>query len=348
MPSFGRNIKVGMTKEASYNVAWAAPGATTGTWIQVENFEFTPISNDIRASFATGEAMPKLTEFARGLRGVEGSFTMFAHKQQLPWIFLHLLGNVTTATVGGATGVDGGQGQKHDFVVKLTTPASVAFVLQTPEAGIDRQFQLTGCVITKVDIDWTLNQPIKLTVNFIGANFTEAAESGTPTFNTVTTGEAWFKYPSSTPALTWTINTLTAWGNVKIGFESIYADGLEESFEGGSNQRKRLERAADGACFKVMGTAQRVYTDNALMTAFTADTTFEATYKDNAAPDGTAYHLGINLGRCKAKPPTLIRRGQSLIDEQIEFEAFISAGTFYTTNDLNVTIVDKQTNPATQ
>lgn len=347
MPSFGRNIKVGMTKEATYNPTWAAPASATGTWIQVEGFRFDPISNDIRASFATGEAMMKLTEFGRGLKGVEGSFTMFAHKQQLDWILFHLLGKVVTTSVGGATATDGGQGQKHIFTVNTITPKSLAFVLQTPETGIDRQFQLTGCVITKLDFDFTLNRPIILTVNFIGADFLEAAETGTPAFNLVTTGEAWHKYPSSTAALTWNINGILTWGNVKVSLESIYADGTEESFEGGSNVRKRLERAADGPAFKATVTAQKLYTGSSLMTIFTGDTTFEATYKDNAAPTA-GYHLGINLGKCKAKPPVLVPRGLSMIDEQIEFEAMIDTGVFYTDNDFNITTVDKQTEPITQ
>jgi hypothetical protein len=350
MSSFGRNIKVGMAKEATYNAAWAAPGATTGTWIHIESFEFEPISQDIRASFATGEVMPKLTEFGRGVRDVKGSFTMFANKQQLNWIFLNLFGNVTTTVVGAPTGTDGGQGQKHIFTLRQASPFSIAFVLQLPESGSDTQYQLTGCQITKLDMDWTLNQPIKLTCSFTGAAFAEAAESGAPSYNLVTTGEAWHKYPSSTAGLSWTINSTTSWGNVKISFESIYADGIDESFDGSSNIRKRLERAADGPCFKVMGTAQRLFVPTAGMALFTANTTFEATYKDIAAPDGTGYHLGVNLGRCKSKPNKLVKRGQSIYDESIEFEAFVDAGTFYSTpsNDMNVTIVDKQTEPVTQ
>jgi len=345
MPSFGRNVKLGISQEATYNATWAAPAAATGTWLHHEGFQFDPISQDIRAYFANASPMQKLTEFGRGIKDVKGSFTMFAQKQQLPWIFLQLFGTVATTTVGTGTGTDGGQGQKHIFspVSSSSTPKSCSFVLQVSSAY---QYQLTGCAITKLDMDWSLNQPIKITVSFTGANFVETGLSGTPAYNAVTTGEAWYKYPNT--GFTWSINSVTTWGNVKISFERLYADGIDESYEGGSMIRKRLESAGDSPVFKVSGTAQQLYTGNILMPLFSNDTTFEVTYKDIAAPDGTGYHLGINLGKCKSKPSKIVNRGLSLIDEAIEFEAFRDQWVYYTDNDLNVTIVDKQANPATQ
>ena len=337
---FGRNDKIGITQEATYNAAWAAPAAATGTWLHTTTFEFNSSIEAMRSGFATGQVYPKTTEIVRGVRGITGHLEMLTHKNELAWLILNSLGKVTTTTVASK--------QKHIFILSGNTPKSVAFVVQHPETGLARQYQVTGCAITKAVLSWKMNEPIMLACDFTGADFAEAAVSGSPTYNpTPTSSEPYFKYPVS--ALTWNINSATAWGNVTITFDFNYADSIEESYEGGSLTRKRLERAAnDQAPCKITGVAQRVYTGNSLYGVFNADTSFEAYYRDILTPDGSSYHLGVNMAVCRPLDYKHIKRSNGLVDEQITFEAVSNLDTAYTDNDFNITLVDDQTNPATQ
>lgn len=329
--SFGRNDKVAIAQEASYKEAWSQPSFG----LQQATCEFEPVITPIRDTFATGLPQKKLEEFARGLQSVTGTLKMAFRKEQMGSILLNLLGSVATP------GTLGSGFYKHTFTLSNATPKSVRLLLQKANS----QWQLRGVVFTKIVVEFMFNQFLELTADFIGADFTSAAVGAVPTFQTVASGvEPAYKHHNAA----WNINGNLTWSKIVWTLERTYASGPEESYDGGSSTRVRLESAnPNDAPVKITAVATCVHQGLAIQNLFTGDSTFEAYFRDGTL-DSPVYYLAINMGKCKALSHKFELDGEGLTKETIEFEAFHDLGTYYGSSDFQVTTQDKQTTPVTQ
>lgn len=330
---FGRNTVVGIAKEAAYNESYALPTFK----LDIDSLSFKPMQEPIEANFASGTAMPKLTQFARGRKSVSGTLVMSLWKEQLGIILQNIFGTVTAADQVGA-----GSFYRHIFTVSNTTPASVRMVVQQA----NQEWRLTGVQFTRLELNFPPELgEIKMTLNFTGANYTTNAVTGAPTANPTAAGvQPKYYYHEGN----WSINALTAWAGVTFVMELSYADSPEESYQGGSKLRQRLERAASGnPPVQILLTAQRVHNDmNAyeLWEADPTDTTFESTFVIGQEDPTEDYHFAIRMGKCKAVEWDAVQRETGIQDDRIIVKPYIDAGTFYSTpsTDFKIVLQDKQ------
>lgn len=191
--------------------------------------------------------------------------------------FEYVFGSVAHATSGSD--------ERHTFSIIDTHPS---FTLDDGEkAGTESKFQLAGCVVNQAELSWTLNDVIRLRLDFFCKTPTTAASASTPVLDTLGT------FPQSMVSLTYDTVTLTYLQNFSL---RIIKNSLPVH---GSNSVALQQGFVDGMRFEFSFTAgfdDKTLADSALKTSGVA-----LSFKGD---NGTAYGSGqrlvqVDLANCQ-------------------------------------------------
>jgi len=318
--TYGKDVAVAIASEAAYNEAWAFP--TYG--IRHDTITLNPSIELMQNNYASGQGFDKLDSIALGRKMITVGLTIKLHKEHLGYFLKNICGAAKGAIIGA------GPFYRHMFTVPAGTPASFRMVVQLS----DKQYQIRGLQIQKMDLDFKVNDWIMVTLNCIGGDYTDdnAVGGGTITYAAIS-GEPGYKFL----ATNWSINGVTTgWGQLTLTLERQYADGVEDSYEAGYVDadglaiRKRLESSSENQSplsimLKVIG----LRNDGSLSLLQKALTTFESFLRIGGPIDTQAYYLTIDMGKCKLIEFQPVTRGLGMVQDNATIKAFHDAGTFY-------------------
>jgi len=332
--TFGRNIKVALGQEAVYDT-YVSPVAH-GICVDPSGVDFSPDKQIIEIPTSRGVPMPNLADMAEGVKAWTGKIPFALAKEDMNWIFLNLLGTVTTSTIAGTPNY-----YKHIHQISTATPKSLSVLYQHDLAAVaNREWRLSGGMIKSLKLVFDLNKEIAVLIELEGGTYLISQTVGTaPTYSVPASGLYFYIFKNGL----FTINGLTTWNHVELNFAPAIDDSLEASYEYGSDARKRLERAGEPAML-ITGTAKRLLDEETNLTAWDAFTTIALTflYGDIAV---AAYALKIELLKLKLiTPPKREKKGMGLFEETLTFKAFRDSND----TDNAITILDTQVTPTTQ
>ncbi len=330
--TFGRNVKVAVAQEAVYNT-YVSPVAH-GIYVEPDGVDITPDKQIIELPVSRGVPMPNLADIGEGVKAWTGKLKFALSKEDMNWIFLNLFGAVTTTLISGGY-------YSHVHLISNTTPKSLSGLFQHDLATVvNREWRLSGGMIKSLKLIFELNKPVMVEVELAGGTYLLAQTVGTaPTYSVPATGLYFYTFKDGA----FTINALTTWNHIELTFAPAIADGLEESYEYGSDARKRLERAGEPAML-ITGTAKRLLDEETNLTAWDALTTIGLVFLSGVIAN-PAYAFKIELTKLKlTTPPKREKKGMSLFEETLSFKAFMESAN----TENRITINDTQATPATQ
>lgn len=319
--TFGNQVAVAIAPETAYNEAWVFP--TYG--IRQDTITLAPSVELMENNYVSGQGFAKADSIALGRKLIGIGMTIKLHKEHLGYFLRNICGIASSGLISGSF-------NKHMFTVPASTPPSFRMVVQLS----DKQYEIRGIQIQKMDLNFKVNDWIMVTLNCIGgAYITNTVGGGTITYAAINGGgEPGYKFL----ATNWSINGVTVgWNELTLTFERQYADGIEDSYEAGNTDadnmaiRKRLESSSEtlpplAMTLKVTG----LRNDDSIWTLQKALTTFESFIRIGGPIDTAAYYLGIDMGICKVMgDPIPTIRGLGLVQNNFLVKAFHSAGTFY-------------------
>jgi len=328
--SFGRNATFAFAKETTYGEAWGSP-TLIGLYL-TKPPDLNPNIEPIKESHLSGRPELSTTDIQQGIKNwtlsIEGQFP----KEALGFILLSLFGKVTTPAPSGGF-------YTHTFVPSTTSPASLKIQLRNPLATNDTEWRLRGGKVKSFKITFAQNSFVKFSAEFVGGGWARhTALSAAPSVPVPASGNLWYLW-SSTPVCTIaTANFPITSG--ELTFESVLSEDVNDSYEFGSSDRIRLERASNEDAFKVKGTLKAVWQSVTALTAYDAftDLAIVLSFTDST------YAITNTLSHCRLlKAPTQVAKGLGLVEETVEFEAFTSG----TEGDITLAYKDKQAEPAT-
>jgi hypothetical protein len=334
--TFGRNIKVALGQEAVYNT-YVSPVAH-GIYVEPDGVDISPEKQIIELPVSRGVAMPNLADMAEGVKGWTGKLRFALSKEDMNWLILNLFGAVTTTLISGGF-------YTHVHLISNTTPKSLSVLYQHDLVGITtpfkREWQLSGGMIKSLKLIFELNKPVMCEIELVGGTFLLTYPVGTaPTYSVPATDKPYF-YTFKNGLFT--INDLTTWNRVELTFAPAIADGLEDSYEYGSDARKRLERAGEPAML-ITGTAKRLLDEETNLAAWDALTTIGLVFLSGVIAN-PAYAFKIELTKLKLMtPPKRDKKGMGLFEETLSFKAFMESAN----TENRITINDTQATPVTQ
>jgi len=334
--TFGRNIKVALGQETNYN-EYVSPVAH-GIYVEPDGVDFTPDKQIIEIPTSRGVPMPNLADIGEGVKGWTGKLRFALCKEDMNWIFLNLFGAVTTALISGLY-------YSHTHKISNATPKSLSVLYQHDLATVaNREWRLSGGMIKSLKLIFELNKPIMVEIELTGGTYLISQTVGTaPTYSVPGSGLYFYTFKNGL----FTINALTTWNHVELTFAPALADGLEDSYEYGSDARKRIERAGEPAML-ITGTAKRLLDEETNLIAWDQLTTISLDFKYTVAGGamGVAeYAFNVNLDKLKLiTPPKREKKGMGLFEETLSFKAFIENADTENT----IIIQDTQQTPATQ
>ncbi len=320
--TYGNQVAVAIAPETAYNETWAFP--TYG--IRQDTITLNPSVELMQNNYASGQGFDKLDSIALGRKMITVGLTIKLHKEHLGYFLMNICGAGKGAIVGATSYY------KHMFTVPAGTSRSFRMVVQLS----DKQYQIRGLQIQKMDLDFKTNDWIMVTLNCIGGAYTDdnAVGGGTITYAAIDGGgEPGYKFL----ATNWSINGVTTgWNQLTLTLERQYADGIDDSYEAGYVDadgfaiRKRLESSSENQSplsitLKVTG----LRNDGSLSLLQKALTTFESFLRIGGPVDTGVYYLAIDMGKCKIIEFQPVTRGLGIVQNSATVKAFHDAGTFY-------------------
>jgi len=328
--TFGRNIKVALGQEATYNF-YVSPVAH-GIYVPPDAVDINPIKKMIEVGTSRGIAIDHISDIGEGVKAWEGKLGPFQlSKEDMNWIFLNLLGTVTTTLISGSY-------YKHIHKLSTSTPKSLSGLFQHDLASVaNREWRGSGGMIKSLKLIFELNKPIMVEIELVGGTLLLAQTVGTaPTYSVPASGLYFYTFANGA----FTINSITDWNRVEITFTNTLAEGEELSYNYGSAERVRLEREG----ILITGTAKRLLNEETNLTAWTNLTTLTLDFLYGTL-DTAAYAFNINLDKLKlTEPPKRKGAGIGLFEETLTFKAFQDTAD----TDNTIIIQDTQVTPATQ
>src|SRR3989304_10036197 len=179
--TYGNQVAVAIASEAAYNEAWAFP--TYG--IRHDTITLNPSIELMQNMYASGQGFDKVDSIALGKKDISLTLTIKLHKEHLGFFLMNICGAGKGAIIGATSFY------KHMFTIPSGTPASFRMVVQLS----DKQYQIRGLQIQKMDLDFKVNDWIMVTLNCIGGSYTDdnAVGGGTITYAAIS-GEPGYKF----------------------------------------------------------------------------------------------------------------------------------------------------------
>jgi len=320
--TYGNQVAIAIAPETAYSEAWVFP--TYG--IRQDTITLNPSVELMQNNYASGQGFDKLDSIALGRKMITVGLTIKLHKEHLGYFLKNICGAAKGAIIGA------GPFYRHMFTVPAGTPASFRMVVQLS----DKQYEIRGLQIQKMDLDFKVNDWVMVTLNCIGgAYITNTVGGGTITYAAINGGgEPGYKFL----ATNWSINGVTTgWNQLTLTLERQYADGVEDSYEAGNVDadnmaiRKRLESSSESQSplsitLKVTG----LRNDDSIWALQKALTTFESFLRIGGPIDTQAYYLTIDMGKCTLLgDPIPVTRGLGIVQNNFTVKAYHDAGTFY-------------------
>lgn len=329
---FGRDVLLGFAKESSYNEAWGSP-ALTGIYISPD-FDLTYNIDTMREVHAHGLPALKTDEVVQGIKNYSFRISGKVPKEGMGWLLLSLFGKVTT-TVAGAF-------YHHTFSPSQNTPPSLKLALQTPfRGGMEREWHLRGAIMKSLEISGEINNYVTFTAEFTGGSWERISSLSTISIPVPSSGNPFYHFNESAGASI-AVGTVSAdWNSATLRFESVLAEDIEDSYEFGSDERKRLERAATEDCFKASATLKRLFLDTTLIGYYEGFDTLSLNFTLGITTD---YCFKIANGKSKVTNHKLTPKGLGLMHEEITVEGFMENDPA----DILLESYDTQSEPATQ
>lgn len=317
--TYGKDVAVAIAPEAAYNETWTFP--TYG--IRQDTITLNPNIELMQSIYASGQAIDKVDSIALGRKTITIGLTIKLHKEHLGYFLKNICGAAKSAIVLT------GPFYKHMFTIPSGTPASFRMVVQLS----DKQYEIRGIQIQKMDLDFKVNDWVMVTLNCIGGAYITNTVGGGTIIYAAITGEPGYKFL----ATNWSINAVTTgWNQLILTLERQYADGIDNSYEAGNVDvdnmaiRKRLESASEGAAplaitLKMIG----LRNDDSMFALQKALTTFETFFRTGGPVDDSFYYLAIDMGICKLIDYQPVLRGLSMVQNNATIKAYHSTGLFY-------------------
>jgi len=329
--SFGRDSTFAFAQETAYGEAWGSP-TLIGLYL-TKPADVKPNIEPIKEIHLSGRPEMSVNDVKQGVKGWICRIEGFLPKEALGFILLSLFGKVTTPAPSGGF-------YTHSFVPSTTSPCSLKLQVRNPLATNDTEWRLRGGKVKSFKITFNQNDFVKFTAEFVGGAWARhTTVSSAPSVPVPSSGNVWYLW-SSTPICTIaTANFPITSG--EITYESVLAEDLTDSYEFGSSDRVRLERAATEDAFKVKGTLKAIWQSITAQTAFenATDLAIVQSFTDDT------YSITNTLSHCKLiEPPSQVAKGLGLFEETVNFEAFTSG----TEGDITLAYKDKQAAPVTQ
>jgi hypothetical protein len=329
--SFGRNSTFAFAPETAYNEAWGSP-SLIGLYLDKPP-EFVPNVDTIKEKHLTGRPELDLTDIAQGIKNYTLKIEGKIPKEAFGYLLLNLLGKVTTTAVATY--------YKHEFVPSVGTPPSLKIQIRNPLDADNYEWRLQGAIVKTLELTLAQNQFVKFSIDFVGGSFAKHTTlSAAPSVSIPSAVNPFYLWNSNADIELNAADTKVS--SMTMTFESMLTDDIDDSYEFGSAERIRLERAAGEDAFKVRGNIKRILQGTEGYTVWNAFTTstISVLFFDPTASD---YYIDVDFAKAKILKLTHTPRGSDLFEETMEFEAFTSG----TATDIKLTYQDKQALPAT-
>lgn len=341
--ALGRTTMLGLFKEANYNEAWATGSPTFANCFYINpDFKLKPSTDPLKAIQATGLSVLTFNEVAKGVHGWTLSFSGILPKERLGYLFYGLMGKVASS---------GSTNYTHVFTPSTSAPPSFKVLISCKQIGATYgEWRLSGGMIKSIEVQIVNNKEATLAVEMIGGTYSHVAFATTLTAVLPASPiNAYYWCNDSNNLVTMLVNSNTHsyFQTVTIKIEQALADGVEESYNWGSPNRVRLERASSDECLKFSVKAVRTWSDetaaNDFITVLPTSGFVEFTARLGVTSE-TSYGLTFNFGtRIISADPS--PQGAGIMREEIELEGLSDTGV--PGSDLVITLLDKWSEPIT-
>jgi hypothetical protein len=322
--AFGRNKTLGFCIEgtagvyapADYNQAFGTP-----TLKGIGFLEATPGPNTEMLIEPHMSGRPEMTDqdIVAGVNNSTFTVKMKCPKENLVWFILGFFGKITTSGVSSP--------YLHNFVPSLANgyPASFKLEYREPLNATETRLQLRGCKVKSMTFEFKANETAIVTIEFIGASWGKSGSLGTaPAILIPASTNPFWTFADIITAdtkLTYSATSIVGFSSIVIKLENSFAEGVEDSYEGGSNERIRLERAADKECIRLTATLKRLLKDSYPFNWWSALNTCQFQISLSSI---SLYSLFFSSYGRLLSLPVRSPRGLGLIEETIEFQSFYS------------------------
>lgn len=332
----GRNLGLSFTNESSYNEAWGSPVSLDGIYTNGEP-DCSPALNHIREMHAHGLPMLTSNDIVTGIKNATLRTTGKLPKEGFGWLLASLMGKTTTAVDDSF--------YKHTFNPGLThAPPSLKVQLRNHiESGngsdTANSTNLMGVVVRSLEFSLEINRPIIWTAEMAVGNWDLATTEVSIVVPVPSSGNPFWFFNESGGVLT--LGGTSGFISATIRLEQMLADGEEDSYQWGSDERVRLLRGASEDAFKAQVTLRRLIQSTDFAAAFEAfsDQAFVASVGSTPG-----YFWKVNFPKTKITDYRKVPRGLGLVQEEITAEAILTSDI----SEIYVEYEDKQANPATQ
>ena len=350
--AFGRNQTVGFAIEgtagvyapADFNQAWGTPTLKGIGFLEVAP---TPHKEHILAPHMSGRPETTNMDFDEGIKNPTFRLKMKCPKENLAWFFLGFFGKVVTS---GAS-----PQYTHAFTPSLSPgfPPSFKIEYRNPYSTYFHRLQFRGAKVKSILLELTMENVI-LTMEFTAASCERSASIGTvPAILEPTAVRPFWRFSDLVNTVAGTYlsdiaesNKIIGFSSILLNFENTFAEEIEDSFEGGSNERIRLERAADAECIKLTATLKRLLKDESPYDRWELLGS-EAFLQIKLFSDGPTTDWSFllrSMGKL-LEPPSSEARGLGLIMETIILQSIYHITM---SQGMSCEIKDSQATPATQ
>lgn len=329
---FGRDVRFGYAKETAFNESWGSP---TLIGLYVDPPDVVPNIAYLKAKTTDGKATLNVADVCQGVRGWTCRIAGKIPKEGIGWLMLGLFGKVVTSGVGP---------YDHTFQVSVNTPPSFKLLVRQAVDASHDDYQLRGGMVKAVEFVHTPNTIPRFTAEWIGATFGRVTPTTAPTIPKPASADPFWKpgdYQSSSPVIS-KVLTHTGWNSFSMRIENTLTEDIEESYDIGSIERERLERAATEEAFTFKITAKRVINEDSFDLVDGFEDFVSWVCGANLLVSGQ-HGLSITGQRAKILSHLKTPRGLGLVEEILELEVLEESGQL-----ISSTLTDESSDPPTQ
>jgi hypothetical protein len=254
--AYGRNATIAFAQEnpaLSYKDAcaevWGSP-TLVGLYL-TKAPDLSPNIESIEEPHLSGRPEMSTSDIAQGIKNYTLAIEVLLQKESLGFIFLSLFGKVTTPAPSGGY-------YTHTFVPSVASPASLKIQYRSPLATNNTEWRLRGAKTKTFKLIFNQNEFLKFNAEFVGGSWARhTTVSSAPSVAVPSSGSPFFLWSSFYTCQLETVSYPIVSG--EITYESVLAEDVSDSYEFGSSERVRLERASTEDAFKVTGSLKAIW-----------------------------------------------------------------------------------------